>query len=499
MNRIKGWRKPLCSLMAALFALLLVCLFPCVSVFAGNAGEARPGDMLFFLKIFLASAGVLLVLCLILFRNISRAGFMACLGMLVVINFSMAADALPIPGKVLLGILAVLAVLLSILLLKKKPDLTVGCVLIAIAFGAMCLVNLAMAVPVLLSQRNSGTVTVTDEVPVLRGEKRNVYFLLFDEYGGDENLRHYYDYDNSEFWTALEEMGFAVSHTSKNTESCWTDTLIPNLMNLDYVADDSMTELQRRSFLEQPLLYRLFAGNGYRIQLINHRDFLSSEGVEELTAGQAEDSISEYLLNRSIFAKIEPLRFRIAKQLWRNYRDQYQEPIENCFDCLAACADTALASGRPTLTVSYIQCPHSPFLYQKDGTLVETIARWNWKDGGYYTEQLTWLNGILLDSLSRIREKDPEAVILLLSDHGARKPMHMVEQYGGPRFDAEAETPYMQNILCCAFTPEEMVEVEGETGINAIRLVLNAAFDAGFERVPPIEGYVAAESTNAAE
>ena len=53
------------------------------------------------------------------------------------------------------------------------------------------------------------------------GETRNVYYMIFDEYGGSENLMHFYHEDNEEFFSALEQRGFAVSRSSKNTESPW--------------------------------------------------------------------------------------------------------------------------------------------------------------------------------------------------------------------------------------------------------------------------------------
>ena len=89
-----------------------------------------------------------------------------------------------------------------------------------------------------------------------------------------------------------------------------------------------------------------------------------------------------------------------------------------------------------------------------------------------------------------IQEKDPDAVILLLSDHGARVPLHMVEQFGGPWFDAEKETPVMQNALVSAYIPGQQLNLEGQTGINATRMVLNAAFDLNLAMVEPAEGYV---------
>lgn len=132
------------------------------------------------------------------------------------------------------------------------------------------------------------------------------------------------------------------------------------------------------------------------------------------------------------------------------------------------------AQGQPTLTISYIQCPHAPFLYNADGSVRDLFNGWQWKDASLYPGQLQYLNTVILETIDNIQKNDPDAVILLQSDHGARVPLHMVEQYGGPRFDAEAETPIMQSVLCCAYIPGESINIEGDTCINAARKTIDA-------------------------
>ena len=246
---------------AALLAIFLTCLYPCLFVFSQNAGEAKAVDMLPFLGIFLATALILLGVLAVIFRNLSRAAFTTCLGMLVVINFSLVAEGVTglmpwFHAKYLFVLVALLGCGFVGLLLKKKPNMTVGCVLVAIAFGAMSLVSVFTAVPKLIAVLSYAQ--EAEEAPeagsqTISGEKPNVYYLLFDEYGGDENLMTYFGFDNSDFYEELESRGFSVSHTTYNTESCWTDTLVPNLLNMDYVASDDMPEKTRRitSFRER--------------------------------------------------------------------------------------------------------------------------------------------------------------------------------------------------------------------------------------------------------
>lgn len=487
----------------AVLSMVLTCLFPCLFLFAQNAGEARLKDVFPFFFLFLLTAVIGFVICLILFRNVTRAGFFTDLCMLVVINFSLVAKGVEgmfpwFHSKYLLMVFCLILLGLMVLLLRKKPDLTVGCVLISLAFGAMMVVNLIMAVPQLIAVASHQRPQENAQAEVVfSGEKRNVYYLLFDEYGGDENLMTYFGFDNSEFYGELEKRGFTVSHTTYNAESCWTDTLVPNLLNLDYVVSDDMEEATRRTYLENPWLYTLFQDNGYQVNLINHRAYLKTAGTRELTTGQVEDTISAYLLENSLFAKIDFIETRINHWLFKNYRDNYSVPLNDALDRLQDCY--SYTSDAPTLTVSYIQCPHAPFVYNADGTLRELSSAWYWKDESLYPGQLQFMNGQILSAIDNIQANDPTAVILLLSDHGARVPLHMVEQFGGPRFDAEKETPIMQSTLLSVCIPGEMVDIEGDTGINGVRKAIDAAFGTDLGTVTPITGYILPDYYNAKE
>ena len=480
-------------------AILLTCLYPCAFLFFQNAGEARAADMLPFFGIFLLTALALAAIYGILLRSLSRAAVMACLTMLVVINFTMVTDALEarLPWfysrYALILICALLAGLL-ILLLKKKPDLTALCGILALTFGALTVAGGVQAIPKLMETASYQMASEDGSVIALSGEKRNVYYLMFDEYGGDENLRFYFGYDNSDFYGELEKRGFSVSHTSRNTESCWTDTLVPNMLNLDYVADDSMPEKIRRSFLKRPLLAEIFRANGYRIHEVNHRAFLRIAGAEELTTGQTEDNISEYLFQNSIYCKLPWIRDQITLWMFRNYRDNYKEPLANAISVLKDCAD---AAEDPTLTVAYIQCPHAPFVYNADGSVRDLSTGWYWRDQTLYPGQLQYINKVILETVDNIQQRDPEALILLMSDHGARVSLHMVEQFGGPRFDAAGETAIMQNMLCCVYIPGQTIDIEGDTAINAARKTIDAAFGTTLGTVPPETGYILPEYYNA--
>lgn len=517
MKIVKNWGLPILS-------IILTCLFPCAFMYFQNAGEARLTDMLPMLGLYLISGLAAFLILLLILRNGGRAAILTDLGMLVVINFNLISEGIKllIPGfrSVFLLILAGASLVgLLVILFRKKPDMTVLCGLVCLAFGVMILMNGIMAIPAMIS-------TVTYETPVMeaaqtetparvmesvqlqeaqasadiqpqaappvthpadclfREEKRNVYFFLFDEYGGSENLKHYFDFDNEEFLTELERKGFSVSRTSRNPESPWTVTLIPNIMNLDYVTSDEEEIRNRLTWLENPALYQMFRNNGYRIELINHEGFLGEQGCHVVARGRREENISDVIFENGVLSQIPGVDRFVEQDVLKKGSDEYRALMEVSRE-LIKCGSRP--KEEPTLTVGYFVMPHAPFAADERGEPAPREKYYEWRENEPYIGMLKYTNGVILEAVENIQEHDPDALILMMADHGARKPGHIYNQYGGPSFDADEEIPYMMNVLCTVYDPRNKVDVEGDTCINAVRKTFDAAFglELGILETPP--------------
>ena len=89
-----------------------------------------------------------------------------------------------------------------------------------------------------------------------------------------------------------------------------------------------------------------------------------------------------------------------------------------------------------------------------------------------------------------IQKNDPDALIILMSDHGARYPHWQVDHYGAKAYDASVETLYMQNILNCVYYQGKEMDIEGKSGINTLRIVLNEIFMTNYEMLDNPEKYL---------
>jgi len=62
----------------------------------------------------------------------------------------------------------------------------------------------------------------------------DIYYIILDEYADSDMLMKYFDYDNQEFISFLEEKGFHVASESySNYMASWNS--IPSTLNMDYI------------------------------------------------------------------------------------------------------------------------------------------------------------------------------------------------------------------------------------------------------------------------
>jgi hypothetical protein len=350
-----------------LLSMLAVCFFPCFFLYAQNADEVAASTMVPFLVVFLLNSLVIFAIAAAFLRNVSRAAFLTDLSMLVVINFCLLAEKLKhvlpfLRDRYLLAVLLLLLLLLALVLWRKKPDLRIGCLLVLIAFGSMIFMNLVFAVPTMLrghKEARAPQPAPPQENAVVFNENRpNVYYFIFDEYGGYENLLHYYDYDNSPFLSALEDRGFNVSLESRNTEAVYTDTIVTNLLNLDYVVRSEDSGHKKAQLRDNTYLSQLFRQNGYHVNLINHVDYLGTSGLRVLTSHQTRRTISEYLMRNSIYHKFSALQALLERFFVIDYGKNYRSSLDNAMEAGLGCWQET--EDGPTLTIGYFV---SPFPY----------------------------------------------------------------------------------------------------------------------------------------
>ena len=476
-----------------LLAIFLVCLYPGAFYYLQNADEAHPVDILPMLGLLLLTAAVLFLISFLILRRFDAAGLFTGVAMILVGNSGLISRYLKYyfrwyHDRYLLILVAVLLVLLLLLLVRKKKfPAWECCAILAILFGALTVIRLIPAIPTLWTVHTTrmDQLDIDPEQVTFQGEKPNVYYFIVDEYGGTENLSRYFDFDNEEFVTYLKDNKFNVSDTTENTESIWTATLVPNLLNISYAVEDEIPARAKEKYMDNPLLMQLFRNNGYQVNLISDQAFVGETGATLISPKQYPERITGIVFDHSIYAVLPYVRGWLRDRMGLEDTMSRRDHLLEIFQSMETCTD--YVGSEPTLTVGYVGCPHYPFVFDAEGN--PTDQHQNVKDHHYYLDQIRYLNSVLEITFNRILEKDPEAVIVIQSDHGARYPGQMLLFYGEPDYDPFLETPFMQNSLNCVYWGGRALEIEGETGINTWRILLNEMFGTDFSMLTPPEGY----------
>lgn len=133
-------------------------------------------------------------------------------------------------------------------------------------------------------------------------------------------------------------------------------------------------------------------------------------------------------------------------------------------------------------TIGYFSFPHVPYIVDENGHQTSASDRENLRDPVPYCKQHRYASKKIMELVKEILKNDPDSVIILHSDHGFRLPEHLRYWYDiTDKYDIEEESPYMRNILNAVYFKGDPIEIEGLSGVNTLRVVLNELLDVNFE------------------
>lgn len=464
----------------SLISLILVILFPVAYLYFRNLSLVNLGDFLVTTLLFFAIGIVFFAALWFLLRNSSKASIVASVAMLFIMMFRSIENGISAISPffhywhtiyLFLSLLVLIAIVLH---LKVSTDLA-GTITktIAIVFGVLVLTNIVMAAPKIFTEVNKEDVQVEQANAIQSGTSsgENFYLLIFDEYGGYDGLLRYANFDNTAFYEELRSIGFNVSlHSRSNTIS--TNYEVPNLLNLTQsLSSKNYTRASRSAVMEDPLLFNLYKQNGYYIYVIDDQNFISPNpsSINQTFIPQGDLSrVETFLLVMMRSTIVYP--FFTAKE-----RDRTQE-IDVMFDELGKAADIQETH---LLTVSYMMLPHKPWVFDEDGRKINVSQRENYRDPNIYIGQLKYTSSKIIETVTGIIEKDPSAIIVILSDHGYRLPMQMEAFLDDEIKDRELESEYQRNILNAVYFKGEEFDTGNLSGLNTLIKVVNTHLSLG--------------------
>lgn len=467
------------DLIFSLLCVLTVSLFPALFLYAQNASEASFSEIVYPMILFAGVAIVLFaVISLFMCGRLQQAAVVTAISMLALLNFTSIENLLVRISAELrywhcLLIVIFVLVHIGILISMKLSDewAGYGVRILAGVFGFLILMNVGMAAPSIVKKVSSERELAEKRTELLAQQNEsddylpNIYYIMLDEYSGFNTIKNVLGYDNDAFAEYLEDLGFTVSRDSYNEEIA-TVCVTANLFDLSYKAVYGETSTEELNALRQNgTLINLLVEQGYQLQGIGSGSSLyglervdTPNGSTSATTVSGE-TLETLLLNKSVFYPFASVEV-----------NELQQDVLSAF---AYISDGDNFPDQGMFSIMHVNAPHEPFIFDKDGGFILTS---DWTDTGYYWGQYQYITKLTEEAISKIVSQDPNAIIILQSDHGARA-------VSNPELFMRL-IPYadIKNILNAVYIGgESFEEMQGQSGVNTLRLLCNRLFRTEFE------------------
>ncbi len=499
----KPARQPNPVLLSILL-LVLGAVLPMMILYADNTG-IRVIEVLLPVGILLVLALVLFAVFQLIFRRAVLSALLSAVIVLFIMNYHLfyaltsrlMKDPAAIWVALVLWVLILGGILFALMKLRKAEFLPQIAQIAAIVLGVLFLYNVIQVIPGW--KRGAKLAAATPDLspegrPVLVSQEemkshtveqngRNFYWFLLDEMADAYTMEHYFDTDITPFLTYLKDKGFSVSSASYSNTNKSTYAAI-DLATLNYFSDEYMTRiaaLEEGVLLDGRLrarngeLYQTLLSMGYDLYQVSshtkHYSMLTElqpqtlmekmlvsttvdglsvlDVAEDMSVFSVASRLADHLGDDSISSRIFNESFR--SRVLRVFR-YYDDPNNLCFQ-------------NKTALFSYLLCPHTPFVFDENGDPVPAIARRDWTDPSHYANQHTYMTKRLTGAIESILSVDPNAIILIQSDHGVR---------GGFFVDkgVEVELDDQRRIFNALYFGGESVDIEGVSPVNTMRFIL---------------------------
>ena len=450
-----------------LAALLPVCAHPALFVYFHNIREAVFSQVFSPILIFFAVGLAAWLIFGLLSATMSKGACIALLFLPVFMNYSLIDDSIRqlVPywrwwriAPVFLFLFICLSLTLRVFVKRPEGDdhFTKIAVIIGAVFLALTLFNAASGIytlagtPRVDSRPAAANSPQAEEPPAVStaGNRPNFYFFIFDEYARQDVLRKYTGYDNTPFLQGLERKKFNVSHSSYSSSS-QTSISVGNSLQYSVKYKNVAEELVG---MNHPALFDVFKKAGYKTYALYPMFHIDKDlmDVELIAAtGLTSLSIEKTIVAQSYIAYLD-------RNVIEDYRADRLHLLKQAADIVAEKTE------KPKFLFFHFMGPHAPFVFTENGDSVAYGDMDNYADAKFYTGQLRFLNNKIDALTSTILEKDPQAVVLIQSDHGIRFFEGMKEN----------EKRASLNAL---YLNGQNVNIEGLAILNTLRLSLQHA------------------------
>jgi hypothetical protein len=258
----------------------------------------------------------------------------------------------------------------------------------------------------------------------------SMYLVLLDGYPRADTLREELGFDNEPFLAQLRELGFDV-YDDAYSPRVWTELTLLSMFagTTANVPHEAVTESEKRAIrerLNEAPLPRRTMELGYEFVVIDSPIGHVTFGIGDHRYAGGVNSLEDWLLRRSVFGHV--IRVVAPYAVTDSLRSHLQGSLREL-------SDLAQPDGN-RLVLAHIMAPHLPLLYDAEGSPLPAPPYWpevmifastveemgielDYVRAGYSGHLLT-INEMVLTTVEQLVADDPDGVVVLFSDHGAR-------------------------------------------------------------------------------
>ena len=412
--------------LVAVFAPVLLAVFPMLSLFVQNQSEIERTVLAWPLVLSVGATLVVVGAVLALTRNAARTALLASVAVLWFfyygVYFGQRAGLTLAAWTLVFGVLAGL-------LIRTRRDLSGVAVIVIVTALVMTLPQVAHVVNYRRAHRSLSArdprlwpTALTAPTGVARSAMPDVYVLIPDDYARDDVLRQYFHYDNRAFIAQLEQRGFQLSQQIRSPYAD-SESNIAAAINMDYLSQfprvlgtKSQDVRPVKAVMQDSRAERVATSLGYRYIHMDTDDVTFDQPNPDTRSFSAPDSFGNLFMRKTVLGAV-------GGSTGFNHRStdaRFRVSVRSVFDKLGAVP----ALPGPKFVVFHTLLPHDPYVFGAKGQAVAFPGKTDYDlasstGRSYYVRQLEFLNHELLTAIDHIvaSSKTPP-VVVIQSDEG---------------------------------------------------------------------------------
>lgn len=314
-----------------------------------------------------------------------------------------------------------------------------------------------------------------------RGNLRNIYHIILDEHASTAVLKQYFNYDNSNFENFLKKRGFFIPEFSFSNYNM-TGLSIPSILNMGYIDSKWKSEKEFNNLLNEMMMENSVAKNferiGYKV-ISFHNEYHLEPSKNAITLCDNDVRSTRLLifyLDNTAYKIFKNMIFATFDQILNTGQGNasFQPVIENRVCVLNELLNVRENFSQPIFVHAHLIMPHSPFIFDSNGNVINTRNMSDDQNPSAYLAQLQYTDTKIQEIIDQLLDSEPKPIIIIQSDHGIRFALN------------ESDDPRKHEFLnfeAFYFPDDELDSDEYPviTPVNSFRILFNKYFGTNYE------------------